>query len=419
MWTDITIPLQYHNILTDEEVPFYFSCIENGGQVDLYNIDDKSGRQQWIFIPINDSIYNIGVNCGVPMTKRFLSVGRGNNPQLCLSATNSCSDSHQWRVLKNNNDKILILNPSSSLYITYTSSASTTASALASFSRKRVLTLMNSRNPISFWHLRALPKVSTTNVELTDTSISYAITGLIHSCIQTSISKVCGTSANSVTDSEQDNFECLVCFEQMELPPSEKCPKLLPCNHTFCGVCIPNLLKNSDIKCPLCNHVHRNVEASAIKNDLRLIRKMEKISECKCENCEVTSGTHYCEDCGYLCGNCLKGHNFMKSNHRHVVMTISEVNSKLKKTKKCSQHSNETIKYYCFNCKVLICRDCVLLKHTGSFNNIAHNVEEIRVLYKKNLTEISNAILENERKLKIASDHLLLKQNSIQVSHNY
>ena len=45
--------------------------------------------------------------------------------------------------------------------------------------------------------------------------------------------------------------ECGVCCEVYE-KEGVKCPKILPCGHTFCLQCLNKMLKCRHIKCPLC-----------------------------------------------------------------------------------------------------------------------------------------------------------------------
>ena len=46
-----------------------------------------------------------------------------------------------------------------------------------------------------------------------------------------------------------------VCFEPYERVGG-KCPKLLPCVHTFCVQCLTRLIKNGKMRCPECRSWH-------------------------------------------------------------------------------------------------------------------------------------------------------------------
>ena len=52
--------------------------------------------------------------------------------------------------------------------------------------------------------------------------------------------------------------ECVICWEIYE--EGTKCPKLLPCNHTFCISCLEKILNlegNGKMKCPYCRTLHQ------------------------------------------------------------------------------------------------------------------------------------------------------------------
>ena len=49
--------------------------------------------------------------------------------------------------------------------------------------------------------------------------------------------------------------ECCVCFEPYERVGG-KCPKLLPCVHTFCVQCLTRLVNNGKMRCPECRSWH-------------------------------------------------------------------------------------------------------------------------------------------------------------------
>ena len=50
--------------------------------------------------------------------------------------------------------------------------------------------------------------------------------------------------------------ECGVCFELFVDEGTTKCPKPLPCSHTFCVSCLTQLEENGAIMCPNCRAVH-------------------------------------------------------------------------------------------------------------------------------------------------------------------
>ena len=50
--------------------------------------------------------------------------------------------------------------------------------------------------------------------------------------------------------------ECGVCFDYFETQGTKKCPKLLPCGHTFCVSGLTRLASDGSIKCPVCRAFH-------------------------------------------------------------------------------------------------------------------------------------------------------------------
>ena len=50
--------------------------------------------------------------------------------------------------------------------------------------------------------------------------------------------------------------ECGVCWDTFE-KEGAKCPKLLPCIHTFCISCLKTLAEDGEIQCPLCRTIHQ------------------------------------------------------------------------------------------------------------------------------------------------------------------
>ncbi len=57
---------------------------------------------------------------------------------------------------------------------------------------------------------------------------------------------------------------CSVCFEGFDL--NVHIPRILPCSHSLCHICITNLLTNSDgsLECPECRKQH-NVGSEGVK----------------------------------------------------------------------------------------------------------------------------------------------------------
>ena len=173
-----------------------------------------------------------------------------------------------------------------------------------------------------------------------------------------------------------DEFDCPVCLETMQNPPRLRVPKLLQCSHSVCASCLPQLVKDNTICCPLCKFVmpYNN----SVPNNTTMIRLIDalKIETRKkqiiCGNCEQNATAfHYCLDCPIsLCEDCFIAHSRMKSFKRHKVSKLEELETAqiplpkmLDINTRCNKHEHEIIDMYCETCQKLICRDCIVLDH--------------------------------------------------------
>ena len=104
--------------------------------------------------------------------------------------------------------------------------------------------------------------------------------------------------------------------------------------------------------------------------------RMEKAhgkSEALCEMCSGGKATAFCRQCAsFICDKCIEPHQRMKMFAGHVVSTLDEIKQNGKRyliiadtyPQNCANHE-EPKKIFCFDCNHLICRDCVVIDHTG------------------------------------------------------
>ena len=103
--------------------------------------------------------------------------------------------------------------------------------------------------------------------------------------------------------------------------------------------------------------------------------KLEKVQgkvEAKCEMCSGGVATAFCRQCAeFICNECTRSHQRMKVFAGHKVSTLMELKEGGAKTiitaksappPICQVHE-EQAKIYCYDCKTLICRDCVVKDH--------------------------------------------------------
>jgi len=196
------------------------------------------------------------------------------------------------------------------------------------------------------------------------------------------------------TDQDTSNWEkvrqevtCAICLELLSDPKS------MPCLHTYCKKCLMEALAKRPhdpdlpcdrpaINCPLCKAevdlsdqgieaLPSNFSASRLVETVNLQDKLSQNEAPKCDGCKEKDGTASCSDCGgfFLCSGCCKVHRNVPATKNHTVLPLEKVmQSKVplcttNKFPLCDKHPQELLKLFCKNCEVLVCRDCVLVKH--------------------------------------------------------
>ena len=122
--------------------------------------------------------------------------------------------------------------------------------------------------------------------------------------------------------------------------------------------------------------------------------KLQGEEKLKCDRCiETANGpaVSFCVSCcDFLCKVCSKDHKTWRKTLNHELQPVgSSAKSDSKSAAKpllknipemplnCQKHSDEALKFYCETCSMLICRDCVILEHSGhSYNRIENVVEK-------------------------------------------
>ena len=187
--------------------------------------------------------------------------------------------------------------------------------------------------------------------------------------------------SETVLELEQE-VTCGICHDRYQEP------KLLPCCHYYCKQCIVSLSSryqpNQPFPCPDCreptllpgNDPNRLPTAFFINRMKELHSRMEKAHgklEALCEMCSHGKATAFCRQCvNFICDECVKSHNRLRVFAGHVVSTLEELKQGGVKelsvvdtpAQKCPDH-DEPLKIFCFDCKHLICRDCLMFEHAG------------------------------------------------------
>lgn len=165
---------------------------------------------------------------------------------------------------------------------------------------------------------------------------------------------------------EEQFLRCHICRERYD--QTEKSPKSLPCNHTFCLPCLIQVFDHNQqnarraftfaddtyegvLKCPTCRveiYLSRG-EISSLPNDHRVIQMMDFLSQ--------------------------------------VVVKSQNV---------CSKHERQPLNFFCKTCTVPVCRDCTVLDHKEQGNQGTHEIVDVSKALNDNADEFNN--VENRSK---------------------
>ena len=185
-----------------------------------------------------------------------------------------------------------------------------------------------------------------------------------------------------VQDLEKE-ITCPICQDHFQEP------KILPCCHFYCKGCVQKLAwragANQPFACPECrsdtflpqNDPDQLPTAFFVNRMIELHSRMEKAHgkvETLCEECSECKAVAFCRHCmEFICDNCVKVHKKMRAFSDHKVALLEELKKggakhiliNIAQPPNCRIHDDEKMKIYCYDCKHLICRDCLLDDHTG------------------------------------------------------
>ena len=188
-----------------------------------------------------------------------------------------------------------------------------------------------------------------------------------------------------------DLTKCPICLEDYSNPKS------LPCLHTFCLRCLESHCRDAvpgvEFRCPICRDTCRIPESGIsafplnfFVNELLCARKAAQVDKDEgfsCEACseawegeavDIPPAAKYCVDCSQrVCEKCSRYHARKKTGAHLVVALGEEMSSELMQLRKrcCLEHRDETVKLYCYDCKINMCSLCTALGHKQ------HDVAEI------------------------------------------
>ena len=174
--------------------------------------------------------------------------------------------------------------------------------------------------------------------------------------------------------------ECSICYNEYD--EKKRIPRVLPCQHTFCSICLAKHCKQQSLKCPFCNreyHLEKGNVNSFPKDYTRrdLKELLEKFSIPLCKECKNNNlAEYFCKTCKaricHICysqrkfGNC-RGHDFERQAFLSSSETPSIFTTDIPANSVCiiPGHENNELKYFCRenSCSKAVCANCVVDSH--------------------------------------------------------
>ena len=209
-------------------------------------------------------------------------------------------------------------------------------------------------------------------------------------CLCAGVNSEMAAAAASVPVRELDDVtECPICAEGFTDA------RVLPCIHTFCLKCLQDYAKNTKpggkCACPLCRQdftvpegglpkLPRNYFVEKVLEVKKLAARLSH-DDVQCDLCgpekDASGGKVdgkafvFCTDCSRnMCEQCFNYHKMFKANATHKVIGLNEEHGTEDLLSKfpenhCDKHTEESIKLYCFECKLVVCMMCYVEQHNS------------------------------------------------------
>lgn len=157
-------------------------------------------------------------------------------------------------------------------------------------------------------------------------------------------------------------------------------------------LCQPTKVGSKGASSLICDYVYTNIL------DLSTIEPgMLACTSCKSKENAISR----CNDCAnFLCAGCDNAHKYMRCFENHEVVKMDDLQKSAEKVVIhkplfCKVHTSENLKYYCFNCQIPVCNDCLIADHKGS----EHNYDIITNAEKTVRIDVANFLQEAKSKV--------------------
>lgn len=136
---------------------------------------------------------------------------------------------------------------------------------------------------------------------------------------------------------EEEILSCPICSEKFD--QTEREPKTLPCNHTFCKHCLTCMTR----------------------------RKTTKAAKCE--------DTIACPNCRKVC-KIKSSVKELPTDHRAIQLMDLIAEASVVEVNQCLKHPTQSLYFFCECCQVPICRDCTVLDHKETEGHRVKDVSE-------------------------------------------